>query len=400
MLKTGKRFLMTQPLALNRGEPPFCAGPITKPSIQMPGKDLHKEPFDDGTLLKLEIFHKYLKEWLPVFLNWRYGPIQVNIADFFAGQGKDVNGILGSPLLIIQTLLSHTPEILSKKLKVRVILNELDKEKFRLLHAETKSFLNKPFELIVENKPFADCFNDHYDKFLNAANFIFLDQNGIKEITEGIFQRLIKLERTDILFFISSSYIYRFKALKEFRKYLDTNKIAFDESNYHSCHRAVLNFYKQLVGRDREYYLGPFSLKKGSNIYGLIFGSNHTYGIEKFLKICWSLDPQRGEANYDIDSDNINPVTPSLFHQYNTPKKVQVFEREMTQYLSLKDSVLLSDVYRTALDKGFQPKHVNKVLKKLKNEKRIDFSCTLLNERIHKVDASANIKNCLWHNRE
>jgi hypothetical protein len=35
----------------------------------MAGRNIHKEPFDDGTLLKLDIFHKYLKEWLPVFLN-------------------------------------------------------------------------------------------------------------------------------------------------------------------------------------------------------------------------------------------------------------------------------------------------------------------------------------------
>src|SRR5690606_21814045 len=129
---------------------------------------------------------------------------------------------------------------------------------------------------------------------------------------------LVSLPRTDILFFISSSYLYRFKTLSEFTRYLNTEKISFDENNYHSCHRAVANFYRNQIVSGKEYYIGPFSLKKGSNIYGLVFGSNHTYGIEKFLKICWSLDPQRGEANYDIDADNINPVAPSLFAQYNT----------------------------------------------------------------------------------
>jgi three-Cys-motif partner protein len=366
--------------------------------LVMPGKNLHKEPFDDGTLLKLEIFHKYLKEWLPVFLNWKYGPIQINIVDFFAGQGKDINGTPGSPLLIIQTVLKHIPEIISKKLQLRIILNELDKDKYNLLKVETDPFLNKPFELIVENKPFYESFNAHAEKFANAANFIFLDQNGIKEITEGIFQKLIAFQRTDILFFISSSYLYRFKSLNEFKKYLNTHKINFDESNYHSCHRAVLNFYKEQVKGHKEYYLGPFSLKKGSNIYGLIFGSNHTYGIEKFLKICWNLDPQRGEANYDIDSDKINPATPSLFAQFDVPKKVQVFETEIQQYLLRKPVHSLGDIYRMALDKGFQPKHVNKILKDLKSKGRINFNCTLMNVKIHLVSPTITITNCLWRN--
>src|SRR5690606_9719600 len=163
----------------------------------------------------------------------------------------------------------------------------------------------------------------------SGSNYIFLDQNGIKEITEGIFAKLQSLNRTDILFFISSSYLYRFRSVPEFQKYLDTNRITFEKSNYHSCHRVVFDFYKTQIPLGREYYLAPFSLKKGSNIYGLIFGSNHTYGIEKFLRICWSLDRQRGDANYDIDSDRINPTAPSLFDEYNVPKKVQVFEDEL-----------------------------------------------------------------------
>ena len=30
--------------------------------------DLHRHPFDEGTITKLEIFEAYTKEWLPVFV--------------------------------------------------------------------------------------------------------------------------------------------------------------------------------------------------------------------------------------------------------------------------------------------------------------------------------------------
>lgn len=367
----------------------------------MARKDIHKEPFDEGTLLKLEIFHKYLNEWLPVFMNWKDGQQrQINIVDFFAGQGKDINGVYGSPLIIISTLMKYKSDIVSKKLRIRVILNEIDKTKYNLLIKEIAPFSDGPFELISCNKPFSECYNEHQNRFNNAANYIFLDQNGIKEITEGIFSKLISLKMTDILFFISSSYLYRFNALPDFKKYLDTRKMAFDIKNYHSCHRAVLEFYKGQIVPGKEYYLGPFSLKKGSNIYGLIFGSNHTYGIEKFLKICWELDPQRGEANYDIDSDKINPQAPSLFGEFNIPKKMQVFGRELEKYLLSKQSHLLSDIYKSGLTKGFQPKHTNAILRDLKSKNRVNFNGGLLNSKIHKMDNSITVTNSVWPNQK
>ena len=67
--------------------------------------DFHDNPFDEGTLIKLDIFELYLREWLPVFLastkyNWR----ELHIFDFFAGPGTDPRGQLGSPLRILQQL--------------------------------------------------------------------------------------------------------------------------------------------------------------------------------------------------------------------------------------------------------------------------------------------------------
>ena len=34
--------------------------------------DLHRHPFDEGTITKLEIFEAYTKEWLPVFVMCPY----------------------------------------------------------------------------------------------------------------------------------------------------------------------------------------------------------------------------------------------------------------------------------------------------------------------------------------
>src|SRR5258705_6688771 len=98
------------------------------------GKDLFRKPFDDGTIDKLEIFEDYFKEWLPVFIVrqeiiWD----EIQIFDLFAGEGTDVNGIFGSPMRIL-SILNEDKEIISQnKVRIRVIINEYEKDKFELL---------------------------------------------------------------------------------------------------------------------------------------------------------------------------------------------------------------------------------------------------------------------------
>jgi len=57
----------------------------------MPGRNLHQQPFDEGTRDKLELYREYLREWLPVFINGSSVDF-LQIFDFFAGPGFDVGG--------------------------------------------------------------------------------------------------------------------------------------------------------------------------------------------------------------------------------------------------------------------------------------------------------------------
>ncbi len=47
----------------------------------MTSKDLHKQPFSEETITKLDIFEKYLESWLPVAIQSRF-ITEVNICDF------------------------------------------------------------------------------------------------------------------------------------------------------------------------------------------------------------------------------------------------------------------------------------------------------------------------------
>ncbi len=337
-------------------------------------KNIHKEPFDDGTLLKLGIFKAYLKEWLPVFLAkgdpiWR----TINVFDFFAGPGKDVDGNVGSPLIIMEELLSSNFNgmpfdtlVKEKGFKVNLFFNEYLKGKFEELKGNLLEYLEKPsISTHLSNEDFKVVF-DRYRRMIagkDSANLLFLDQNGIKQIDPEVFNFVVSHKQTDFIFYISSSFINRFSEEDSFKKYLQISKSEFDKRPYHHCHKVVLEYYRSLIPAGISYFLAPFSIKKGTNIYGLIFGTGHLLGIEKFLRICWEIDPERGEANFDIDGDKINPSAPSLFAEFDIPKKIQVFEDQLREFVENGKIGRYHEALRFGLNSGFLPRHVNDAIK-------------------------------------
>ena len=358
----------------------------------MPAKNLFDKPFDEGTKIKLEIFREYFEEWLPVFVS-RKEPIwkTIQIFDFFAGKGKDINGESGSPLIAVAVINTLRQYIIQNKIKVILHLNELNRDSYNSLIENIPVPANN-FEIKTYNKEFQVVFNDLYDSMKTSANFLFLDQNGIKEITNDIFQKITYLKQTDFLFFISSSYFKRFAATDEFRKYFPFDPKEVTTTDYYHIHRKVLNHYKSLIPINKEYFLAPFSIKKGANIYGLVFGTNHTLGIEKFLSVAWKKDKLRGEANYDIDNEKIDFKTPSLFEEFNKPNKRQVFEKSLRENILNGTLKTRYSVYLFALNEGFLLKDVNVVLRKLKLEKKIDFDFALISSDLHRYKDTQLLK--------
>ena len=169
-------------------------------------RDIHKKPFDEGTKAKLAIFKDYLKEWLPVFLAKKdiFYPT-INIYDFFSGPGTDGHGNMGTPLIILEELRVYILNITSKELTVNLYLNEYDKLKFDTLYLEVHSEKHKslPVNIETDNLDFKVAFDKKFPSmgFKGNANLLFLDQNGVKHITEEIFNKIINLKQTDFLFF-------------------------------------------------------------------------------------------------------------------------------------------------------------------------------------------------------
>lgn len=360
-------------------------------------KDLHRKPFDEGTKAKLAIFQDYLKEWLPVFIAkrevfWK----NINIYDFFAGPGSDITGVKGTPLLILDELENYVETISKKGLIITLYFNEFDTKKYEELVENLKSYnlQNKPYNIEVDNLDFKDAYNKKalsMGKF-QSANLVFLDQNGIKHITDGIFRYLINVKRTDFLFFMSSSTIKRFCDHPNISQHINLKIEDVEKTPYYQIHKLVLEYYQSLVPANKELYLAPFSLMKKPNIYGLIFGSTHVLGIEKFLTTCWKIDKDRGEANFDIDNDNIQEGQVDLFTgELTKPKKVEAFERELAEKICNSELKNDKEVYLFTITNGFLPSHANKVINTLIDRNKIEKGLLNISSKICKCDASTSL---------
>ncbi len=334
-------------------------------------KNLHNKPFDEGTLTKLEIFEKYLKEWLPVFI--QQGCPKIFIVDFFAGPGKDIDGKPGSPLRIMETIFSYKDSILNRQIKVEIVFNEYDKKKYEALRQNITAVKDKQIcTPRIYNEDFKEIFYRLKPELENNPVLLFMDQNGVKHITKEILFELNKLKRTDFLFFISSSYIKRFCDDPSYQKPIpDLNIDELKKANYNSVHRIILEHYKKMLSPESPYRLIPFSIKKAANIYGLIFGTKHILGADKFLNITWKLNKINGEANFDIDEDIQKKEQPSLFQEFKKITKLDEFEENMIEFVSQKKIVTNKEIYNFTLDNGFIHIHAVEILKKLIEEKKV-----------------------------
>jgi len=327
----------------------------------MPRRNLHKKPFDEGTKVKLQLYREYLREWLPVFIN-SSSVDTLQIFDFFAGPGIDMDGNPGSPIIACDEVKDVLEHCNKRRLKIRLYFNEHAADKYEQLSDCLEAQKSHLKGVAFDTRP--DVFHDAFKKWYplmqgNVANILFLDQNGVDQITKPIFQSIVKIQRTDFLFYISSAMANRFKESKEICKNLPTRKEDFASMNGQNVHRILANAYPRWVPDDVQYFLGSFSIKKGSNVYGLVFGSAHPLGIDKFLRVAWK---HGGDANFDIDKDHIDPGQPSLFAEYDKPTKISEFEKAVEQEILGGHIKTNKDLYLFAMRNGMLSAHAREAL--------------------------------------
>ncbi|MEZ5324261.1 MAG: three-Cys-motif partner protein TcmP [Verrucomicrobiales bacterium] len=357
----------------------------------MPRDEFHDKPYDEGTLTKLRIFELYVQEWLPVFMSQPEPPFEeLHVFDFFCGPGKDANDVLGSPLRILRQLQNYQMAPLAgwNGVVKTVHFFDLDAQKVGALREtiETEKIGVSGVNLDIEACEFTDALAKFGPVFKNprAAKLLIIDQFGVDAVSDEVFLELISFPTTDFIFFLSSSTLHRFRAHPAIKQ-----KIPNVDDSYH-VHRATFDYYKDLIPSDADVFLGQFSIRKRSNIYGLIFGSQHPLGIHKFLQVAWKNDQIAGEANFDVERENIGQHEMLLGFDEMKPRKIQNFEDALENALRVQQFSTEADIIRFCIEAGMTAKHAEPVIAKLKKEKVVAADFRVPNVRNTKVPRPIN----------
>lgn len=342
----------------------------------MAGRNLHDKPFTEETITKLEIFEDYAQAWLPTFIMQKM-PI-ICIFDFFAGTGYDKKEIPGSPIRLLTKINETKGIVFSNNVKIKIYLNEFDSKKFELLKLSCADFLDKNPSLkhIVEINYYNEDFEILFPQLLPFIKkypaLVYLDQNGIKFTSEKYFLELEKTSQTDFLYFISSSYFWRFGDLEEFKMNLNINMEEAKKNTYKFIHVSIIEQLRKKLPSGTKLRLYPFSLKKGVNIHGIIFGASHIRAVDKFLTIAWERNKDNGQANFDIfDHATVNQI--DMFSGQPRRTRVETFQDAVRKKISdqeIKDNFAL---YNYTMEQGFLGSHAADCLKKMKKEKLVSY---------------------------
>lgn len=362
----------------------------------MANKNFHNSKFDKGTQSKLEVFKEYFKESFPVFL---FSPFfdEIFIYDFFAGQGVNAEGEYGTAFNILNEIMPYCNDIRRSKKKVYLILN--DKKESGILKSNVLDFLStcksncagecvfsEDKNLIVKSEDFESYFPRIYPAMLSrkkAAKILFLDPFKFV-IDSELFTKLISIPSADFICFMPSFFLRRFPHEPAFNKYIDTSKIDFELSKPAHCHRVIADYFKTLVPADKEYFMGCFSIKKDAGYNGLLFGSNHTFGAEKFQKVCWKIDEITGEADYNIDRELIYDNQGVLFDDVKIPLKIKQFYSNFEKKICSGEIKTDVEAYKFALENRCLVRHAADKLKQMMKDEIIE-SFKTINNDIHKI---------------
>ena len=336
----------------------------------------HSKPFDEGTLTKLELFEDYAQEWTPTFV--MSGHKNIWIFDFFAGPGYDLNGIPGSPIRLLAQIDGQIGNVFRMGVKVNVCFNEYDKQKHALLCNACDDYIAthpdlqraKGCNLLrVEYRNFdlVELFPKTISTIAKYPSLVYLDQNGVKFLADSYLLELEKSETTDFLYYVSSSYILRFGNTQEFQNSLPIDVTKARLQPYKYIHQELLNQLRAKLPIETKLSLYPFTIKKRTNVYGVIFGASHPRGVEKFLRTAWSKNTQNGAANFDIQKIQLD------IFEGKRPNKIEKFQQ------ILRDEILNGRItdnkqaFDFTLQQGHITPHATKIVRELKQKKMITY---------------------------
>jgi three-Cys-motif partner protein len=273
-------------------------------------RDLH-------TAAKHRVLRTYVDGWIAVMAQqalkaraYSPGKPRLLIVDGFAGPGRYELGEPGSPLILLDALLSHSARERLGDVEFLFLFIEHDARRVAQLRKEVDVLGALPpnVRLRVEHGEFEATFGQLLDQVTDHGRrliptFAFIDPFGYSTASMSLTGRLLSFPRCEVLIFLPLSFVHRFVGRDGQEAALTSlfgcedwrGAVGLDGDD----RRAFLLdlFERQLAANPTVAHVRSFQLRtQDGNDYRLVFGVGHDKGLDLAKDAMWKVDPVAGTS--------------------------------------------------------------------------------------------------------
>ena len=265
------------------------------------------------TAAKHQVLRAYLDAWIPVMgqqalrVPWADAK-RLLLVDGFAGPGRYSGGQPGSPLIMLDAVISHAAFPRLAGVTFNFLFVEHDARRVQHLHSEIAKLGQLPpnVSVRVELGEFESTFGAVIEDATGRGRrpiptFAFIDPFGYSSASMSLTGRLLNFPRCEVLFFLPLSFIHRFvgrpgqeTALTSLFGCEDWRGAIPLQGSERSAFLLDL-FERQLSANPGVERVRSFKLStQDGQDYRLVFGLGHRKGLEIAKDAMWKVDPVAG----------------------------------------------------------------------------------------------------------
>jgi three-Cys-motif partner protein len=307
-------------------------------------------PLEPHTLGKHKVLRRYLEAWYPILSRFNNRIIYI---DGFSGPGEYSGGEPGSPIIAIQTLLTHPARSRIPEIGFLFIEEREDRHK----HLEA---LLVPLRPTLPGTSWATCihglFDDRLSQVLDELNeqeknmapcFVMIDPFGVAGLPMNVISRILRNPKSEVYISFMYESINRFRDTPQFERHLDelfgtpTWRDGIDMPESNERKKFFFGLYEEQLRRAGAIHVLHFELYEGNRlVYAIFFGSQHEVGCNRMKEAIWKIAPWGDFA--------FRPVrTPQLTLGIETPDYA-LFQNQIAEEFSGKGWVTIEQVEQFA----------------------------------------------------
>lgn len=340
-------------------------------------------PLPEHTKAKHQLLRCYLNAWFPILARSQRNGSVVFI-DGFAGPGYYSGGDLGSPLIALDTLVSHNYFDNLSSTEFVFFFVESDKRRFESLKLAIDSYWQKrvggqPANIRIEciNGEFAAVASQIADvaKGRTAPTLAFIDPFGWSGVPMDVIRDLLALDRCEVIFNFMYEHVNRFVndqrpniALHFTDLFATTNEEHREAAELSGGPRK--KFLRDLYARQLKDVCGFTFVRhfemvdptRKRTVYYLMYGTRHTKGLEVMKDAMWEVDPVGGARFSGFAGDqpmlfepeaNLQPLREALLGEFRSKtvsiEKLEQFVIERTDYRATQYKGVLQELEKDGL---------------------------------------------------